>query len=122
MFSSADFRRSHLVFFCRVDCITVSYAVCVSILGENVSTTEVEAVLMQQFNNADVVVYGVSVSGQEGTAGMAAVAVAPDQQHLTTDPACLQRLYSQLRAALPPYALPIFLRVISTDHAYKTGR
>ena len=73
---------------------------------------------MQHFNNADVVVYGVHVIGYEGTAGMAAVA-APEQQ--VTDPKFLERLYFELRASLPTYALPIFLRVIASNHAYQTG-
>ena len=42
--------------------------------GENVSTTEVEATMANILQLRDVVVYGVEVPGNEGRAGMAAIA------------------------------------------------
>ena len=41
--------------------------------GENVSTTEVEAVVSNILGNATCVVYGVQVPGSEGRAGMVAI-------------------------------------------------
>ncbi|XP_063722029.1 long-chain fatty acid transport protein 1-like isoform X2 [Symsagittifera roscoffensis] len=83
--------------------------------GENVSTTEVEAVLMPLFGNSDVVVFGVQVPGFEGTAGMAAIAVdLPSSQEF-------RQLYAEMRVALPAYAMPIFIRIMSSAHAHSTG-
>uniref|UniRef100_A0A915AC12 Very long-chain fatty acid transport protein n=1 Tax=Parascaris univalens TaxID=6257 RepID=A0A915AC12_PARUN len=44
--------------------------------GENVSTTEVEAILHPMPSVADATVYGVTVPGMEGRAGMAAVVMS----------------------------------------------
>ena len=41
--------------------------------GENVSTTEVEAVLSGLLGQEQVAVYGVTVPGEEGKAGMATI-------------------------------------------------
>ncbi|XP_030331077.1 long-chain fatty acid transport protein 1 isoform X3 [Strigops habroptila] len=73
--------------------------------GENVSTTEVEGTLSRVLNQTDVAVYGVEVPGVEGKAGMAAIAdpkakVSPNV------------LYQELQKVLPPYARPIFLRLL----------
>lgn len=92
--------------------------------GENVSTSEVEAVLSNLVDYKDVVVYGVEVillfrwyqscllnwiyfqiKGQEGRAGMAAI-LDPEQ---TTD---LKALIQGIRKALPSYARPIFIRIL----------
>lgn len=79
--------------------------------GENVATTEVEAVLDRQPQIADVAVYGAEVPGADGRAGMAAV-VLHDGADL--DGASLARA---LRDALPPYAVPLFVRVVeSLEH------
>ncbi|XP_059848352.1 long-chain fatty acid transport protein 1-like [Hypanus sabinus] len=73
--------------------------------GENVSTTEVEGTLSQLLNLTDVAVYGVPVPGVEGKAGMAAIA-DPDNK---VNP---EHLYQELMAVLPPYARPVFLRIL----------
>uniref|UniRef100_A0A8C2G8U8 long-chain-fatty-acid--CoA ligase n=1 Tax=Cyprinus carpio TaxID=7962 RepID=A0A8C2G8U8_CYPCA len=73
--------------------------------GENVSTTEVSEVLGCLDFLLDVSVYGVTVPGYEGRAGMAAV-VLKDGHGLDGD-----RVYSHLLHTLPPYAWPCFLRV-----------
>ncbi|XP_075041200.1 long-chain fatty acid transport protein 4 [Mixophyes fleayi] len=80
--------------------------------GENVSTTEVEAILSRLLGQADVVVYGVEVPGTEGRAGMAAIA-DPDQ---TCD---LDKFARDLKKSLPGYAHPVFLRVLPKVN--KTG-
>ncbi|XP_034544195.1 long-chain fatty acid transport protein 1-like [Notolabrus celidotus] len=73
--------------------------------GENVSTAEVEGVLSGLLGHADVAVYGVTVPGVEGKAGMAAVAHAGGQFDLNT-------FLSAVQKALPSYARPVFLRLM----------
>ncbi|XP_062286508.1 long-chain fatty acid transport protein 1-like [Scomber scombrus] len=73
--------------------------------GENVSTTEVEGVISGLLGHADVAVYGVSVPGAEGKAGMAAIGHAAGQFDLDVFLIALQK-------ALPSYARPIFLRLM----------
>ena len=74
--------------------------------GENVSTTEVAAVLASCRGVRDVAVYGVAVPGTEGRAGMAALVVGPE-----FDPAALA---AELAGKLPDYARPVFLRLVPT--------
>ncbi|XP_053138290.1 long-chain fatty acid transport protein 4 [Hemicordylus capensis] len=81
--------------------------------GENVSTTEVEGTLSRILNMTDVVVYGVEVPGTEGKAGMAAV-VDPDNS-------CdLESFAEEMRKALPVFARPVFLRMLSEVHKTST--
>ncbi|NXG20069.1 S27A1 protein, partial [Grallaria varia] len=80
--------------------------------GENVSTTEVEGTLSRVLNQTDVVVYGVEIPGVEGKAGMAAIA----DPSARLDPA---GLYERLCPLLPPYARPVFLRLM--PHLDTTG-
>ncbi|KAM6939895.1 long-chain fatty acid transport protein 1-like isoform 2-T2 [Xenentodon cancila] len=72
--------------------------------GENVSTTEVEGVLSGLLGHTDVAVYGVSVPGVEGKAGMAAIA---DEGHMDLDAFLIS-----VQKALPSYARPVFLRLM----------
>lgn len=73
--------------------------------GENVSTTEVEGVLSGLLGHTDVAVYGVTVPGVEGKAGMAAIG------H-TGGILDLDEFLSAVQKALPSYARPIFLRLL----------
>ncbi|XP_069783467.1 long-chain fatty acid transport protein 1-like isoform X2 [Narcine bancroftii] len=73
--------------------------------GENVSTAEVEGTLSHLLNLTDVAVYGVQVPGVEGKAGMAAIADAEGKLNP-------EHLYQELKAVLPPYARPLFLRIM----------
>ncbi|XP_037674848.1 bile acyl-CoA synthetase isoform X1 [Choloepus didactylus] len=73
--------------------------------GENVSTREVEGVLSLMDFFQEVNVYGVSVPGCEGKVGMAAVQLVPGR---TFDG---QQLYRHVRAWLPVYAVPHFIRI-----------
>ncbi|KHJ97915.1 AMP-binding enzyme [Oesophagostomum dentatum] len=77
--------------------------------GENVSTTEVEAILHPERGVADATVYGVSVPEREGRAGMAAVVRNNDDQ--ADDEEFIERLGARLAASLAPYALPQFIRL-----------
>ena len=73
--------------------------------GEDVSTTEVEAIMSGLLQLRDVVVYGVEVPGNEGRAGMAAIVG-------TTESVDLSGLARQLFLSLPHYAVPLFIRLI----------
>ncbi len=80
--------------------------------GENVSTTEVEAVVASILDLRDVVVYGVEIPGTEGKAGMAAIVG-------NTVTVNLSNLAQQLHLSLPPYAVPVFVRFL--DQVDLTG-
>jgi fatty-acyl-CoA synthase len=72
--------------------------------GENVSTTEVLAALCGCTGVLEGVVFGVAVPGADGRAGMAAVVVGPGFD--------LATLHRELRARLPDYARPVFVRIL----------
>jgi fatty-acyl-CoA synthase len=72
--------------------------------GENVSTTEVAAVLTASPGVTDAVVYGVAIPNTDGRAGMAALVVNPEFD--------LDALRHHLADALPAYARPLFLRLV----------
>jgi fatty-acyl-CoA synthase len=73
--------------------------------GENVSTTEVAAVIAACPGVADAVTYGVTVPGTEGRAGMAAIVPGAGFE--------LDSLHRHLAAALPDYARPLFVRLVA---------
>lgn len=75
--------------------------------GENVSTTEVENVLGAWPGVEDAVVYGVEVPGADGRCGMAALRL---KAGTTLDPVGLA---AHLRQHLPPYAVPLFIRLLA---------
>ncbi|WP_028475499.1 long-chain-acyl-CoA synthetase [Nevskia ramosa] len=72
--------------------------------GENVATTEVEAALNQIEGIEQAVVYGVEVPGTDGRAGMASLSCAAKRFDG-------KRIATELRAALPAYAVPLFIRL-----------
>lgn len=74
--------------------------------GENVSTTEVENILLQHPHIAEAVAYGVEIHNTNGRAGMAAI--TPAESLATLD---FGELLSFARAQMPAYAVPLFLRV-----------
>ncbi|KAI1810524.1 fatty acid transporter [Poronia punctata] len=80
--------------------------------GENVSTAEVSEVLGRYPGVSEATVYGVSLPGHDGKAGMAAVYV--NQESLTFD---FKALLQHARAHLPKYAVPIFIRQLSARSA-----
>jgi fatty-acyl-CoA synthase len=71
--------------------------------GENVSTGEVGEVLATVRGVREVNVYGVTVPGVDGRAGMATLVADGDFS--------LDDLSSRVKARLAPYARPIFLRL-----------
>ncbi|OQR66489.1 long-chain fatty acid transport protein 4-like [Tropilaelaps mercedesae] len=78
--------------------------------GENVSTTEVEAAVASVVADpsAGCAVFGVTVPGVEGRAGMASI--TDSQRRL--DPSVLLKGF---QAVLPQYAVPVFLRMTVQD-------
>jgi fatty-acyl-CoA synthase len=92
-------RRDAAGFFYFVDRLGFSFRW----KGENVSATEVGSVIMECRGVVDAVVYGVAVPGAEGRAGMAAV--------VGGEGFSLQALSAHLRASLPPFARPLFIRL-----------
>jgi fatty-acyl-CoA synthase len=85
--------------------------------GENVATAEVEAVCYAFPGIAQAAVYGVSVPGTDGRAGMAAL--------VTREGSDLVAFRAHLRKHLPAYAHPLFLRVceeMQTTATFKFAR
>ncbi|XP_034046126.1 long-chain fatty acid transport protein 1a [Thalassophryne amazonica] len=72
--------------------------------GENVSTTEVEGIISNILGQTDVAVYGVSVPGVEGKAGMAAIADVSGNFDCSS-------FLQKAQQSLPQYARPVFLRI-----------
>jgi acyl-CoA synthetase (AMP-forming)/AMP-acid ligase II len=82
--------------------------------GENVATTEVEAVLTGFAQVEQAVVYGVQLPDADGRAGMAALTLRVPPAEF--DPAALA---AHACAGLPAYAVPLFLRL--RNHQDTTG-
>ena len=85
--------------------------------GENVATTEVEAAVRSAPGITDCTVYGVTVPNADGRAGCAAVCIDG-----AFDGAALA---AHLRAQLPVYAVPVFLRrvdAIETTATFKSRK
>jgi len=74
--------------------------------GENVSTTEVSETITSFPGIHEANVYGVTVAGREGRAGMAAIVGEPNLD--------LEALRTFVAARLPDYARPLFLRIRDT--------
>src|SRR5258708_127638 len=80
--------------------------------GENVSTAEVLSALTASRGVIDGVVYGVIVPGADGRAGTAALKVNGDFD--------LAAFRAEVATRLPPYARPVFLRIVLTLEATAT--
>ncbi len=72
--------------------------------GENVSTQEVGHLLNACSGVAESNVYGVSVPGYDGRAGMAAVVPSPDFD--------IQRFSAAVRTQVPALLRPVFIRLV----------
>jgi len=80
--------------------------------GENVSTAEVLSALTASRGVIDGVVYGLMVPGADGRAGTAALVVNGEFD--------LAAFRAEVATRLPPYARPVFLRIVSTLEATAT--
>ncbi|KAK0648896.1 hypothetical protein B0T16DRAFT_371603 [Cercophora newfieldiana] len=92
--------------------------------SENVSTAEVAQVVGLHPAIAEANVYGVEVPHHEGRAGCAAIILKSDVP-LGPDggptPETLRSLAGHVRANLPKYALPLFIRVVQAENLQATG-
>ena len=87
--------------------------------GENVSTTEVENICSDYEKISEAVVYGVEMPNTNGRAGMAAITL---KENTTLDDEDLVKMAAAFKSELPPYAVPVFLRVqekIETTGTFK---
>jgi fatty-acyl-CoA synthase len=80
--------------------------------GENVATMEVAQAIAAFPGVREATVYGVTIPGHEGRAGMAAIA--------TDDEIKLAALHEYLAVCLPGYARPLFLRVMEAIEVTST--
>ncbi|MBI3690253.1 MAG: long-chain-acyl-CoA synthetase, partial [Mycolicibacterium aromaticivorans] len=76
--------------------------------GENVATTQVEAALGQDKNVEESTVFGVEVPDTGGRAGMAAIKLRDGSEFDG------KGLADAVYAKLPSYALPLFVRVVTS--------
>lgn len=83
--------------------------------GENVSTTEVEMIVNQYPAIAESIAYGVEIPNTNGRAGMVAISLKEGSQEFN-----LQGFYDHLKRELPSYALPVFVRMLSSVDATGT--
>lgn len=74
--------------------------------GENVSTTEVENLVSGHPQISEAVAYGVEIPNTNGRAGMASITPAVPEEQLDFKDIC-----RYLRAQMPAYAVPLFLRI-----------
>ena len=82
--------------------------------GENVSAAEVAEAMMACPGVEDAVVYGVTVPGSDGRAGMAAIVTGAEFD--------LSALYQRLSGILPAYARPVALRLLPAIESTSTFR
>jgi fatty-acyl-CoA synthase len=101
-------RRDERGFFYFVDRVGETYRW----KGENVSTAEVLTALTASRGVLDGVVYGVMVPGADGRAGTAALVVSAEFD--------LAAFRADLGQRLPPYARPVFLRILTSLEATGT--
>jgi len=73
--------------------------------GENVSTTEVEEVITILDQVKECTVYGVSIPGTDGRAGMVSLITNTEIENFN-----LKGFIEKLKQNLPSYAVPLFIR------------
>jgi citronellyl-CoA synthetase len=85
--------------------------------GENVSTDEVANIVIGFEPVLQAAVYGVAIPGTDGRAGMAAIVASSGPEHFD-----MAGLATHLRASLPSYAVPIFLRLMQRFETTSTHK
>jgi fatty-acyl-CoA synthase len=80
--------------------------------GENVSTSEVAEIINTFGDGTEANVYGVTIAGRDGRAGMVAIAAAAGLD--------LDRLHEHIHGKLAPYARPVFVRLQESIDATST--
>jgi len=85
--------------------------------GENVSTDEVANIVIGFQPVLQAAVYGVTVPGTDGRAGMAAIVATTGPEHFD-----MAGLTAYLRGALPGYAVPLFLRLMQRFETTSTHK
>ena len=83
--------------------------------GENVSTGEVEMIVNQFPQISESITYGVEIPDTNGRAGMTALLLEDGITDIDTT-----ELYQYLKSQLPGYAVPIFLRTLTSVNATGT--
>jgi fatty-acyl-CoA synthase len=101
-------RRDERGFFYFVDRVGETYRW----KGENVSTAEVLTALTSCHGVREGVVYGVTVPGADGRAGATALVVNAEFD--------LTAFRAEVAQRLPPYARPVFLRILTSLEATGT--
>jgi acyl-CoA synthetase (AMP-forming)/AMP-acid ligase II len=81
--------------------------------AENVSTAEVSQTLGAHPAVSEANVYGVQLPRHDGRAGCAAVHLTPSAQPASQE--TFRSIAEHVRASLPRYAVPLFLRVLDGD-------
>lgn len=79
--------------------------------GENVSTSEVAAEVLRSVLVSEALIYGVKVPNVEGKAGCAGIVLSPLGKSLSLEEFGY-RFLEGIRATLPKYAIPMFLRIL----------
>ncbi|KAK4186293.1 hypothetical protein QBC35DRAFT_274042 [Podospora australis] len=90
--------------------------------SENVSTAEVAHVVGLHPAVQESNVYGVQLPGHEGRAGCAAIVFRPSALNGGVPSSeTLRSLAEHVRAGLPKFALPLFVRVVKVEALHSTG-
>lgn len=83
--------------------------------GENVSTTEVEMIVNQYPHISESIAYGVEIPNTNGRAGMVAISIKEDVSEFD-----FAKFYDHLSGSLPAYAIPVFVRLLTSVDATGT--
>lgn len=89
--------------------------------SENVSTSEVESVLLELDFIKDVVVVGVRVPNNDGRAGFAIINLFEGNNNIKTHDDLLNLIFDNLSHSLPRFSIPLFLKfdLVSFSNNYK---
>jgi acyl-CoA synthetase (AMP-forming)/AMP-acid ligase II len=90
--------------------------------AENVATAQVAEVMGKHSAIQEANVYGVEVPGHDGRAGCAAVVLAPIHSSSDDHAKTFKSLVQHLQRNLPPFAVPVWLRVTRQMHTTGTNK